>query len=228
VIAKAGLTLVRKAQKDYRRRTFWRARQVRDGLMIAMLAFHPIRLKNFSQLELGKSFVRAQDRWVINLERRKTKTRRPDMRFVAKDLHQAIALYLTWARPLLLQMTADQTIDDTAAAAGSRIARVPKVDPPTGSSSALWIGQYGDFLGYHDVHQRIKETTMATMGIALSPHDFRRCAAVTARFRAGSEPHLASGILQHVDQRIVDENYNLATSMEAALAFAEIVNDLGG
>jgi hypothetical protein len=228
VIARAGLTLVRKAQKDYRRRTFWRARQVRDGLMIAMLAFHPIRLKNFWQLELGKSFVRAQDRWVIKLDARKTKTLRPDMRFVAKDLHQAIALYLTWARPLLLRMTEERIDDDADVATRSRVAGGCTVDPPTGSSDALWIGQYGEVLGYHDVHRRIKETTMATIGVALSPHDFRRCAAVTARFRAGSEPHLASGILQHVDQRIVDENYNLATSMEAALAFAEIVNDLDG
>ena len=39
---------------------------MRDGVMVAMLAHHPIRLKNFAALELGKSFVRIRDDWWIH------------------------------------------------------------------------------------------------------------------------------------------------------------------
>jgi hypothetical protein len=40
-------------------------------------------------------------------------------------------------------------------------------------------------------------------------------ADATARFHAGNEPHLASGLLQH-RHNDVTENYNLASSFEAA------------
>jgi hypothetical protein len=39
------------------------------------------------------------------------------------------------------------------------------------------------------------ETTRRTIGRAISPHDFRRNGATTARFHAGSKPYLASGLL---------------------------------
>ena len=63
------------------------------------------------------------------------------------------------------------------------------------------------------------ETTRSIIGRALSPHDFWRSGAFTARYRAGSEPHLASGLLQHWDKELVDENYNLASSLEVADLF---------
>ena len=47
------------------------------------------------------------------------------------------------------------------------------------------------------VERRIMETTRSVIGRAISPHDFRRSGAFTARYWAGSEPHLASGLLQH-------------------------------
>jgi hypothetical protein len=33
----------------------------RDGLLIALLAYCPIRLKNFAALEIGRSFVNAME-----------------------------------------------------------------------------------------------------------------------------------------------------------------------
>lgn len=69
------------------------------------------------------------------------------------------------------------------------------------------------------------ETTRLTIGRTLSPHDFRRSGATTARFRAGSEPDLASGLLHHRDHNVT-ENYNLASSFEAAQSFAEILEAL--
>jgi hypothetical protein len=186
--------------------------------MIATLAYHPIRLKNFSQLELGKSFLREDDRWLIVLRRNETKAKRPDMRAVEDLLQRAIAFYLTWARPRLMRGLDDPTIGtdapDRSSVADSRF------------SGPLWIGQYGKQLSYSSIDKRIRETTLATLGVALSAHDFRRCAAVTARFHAGSEPHLASGLLQHVHPQLVDENYNLASSMAAARRFGDIITDL--
>ena len=72
------------------------------------------------------------------------------------------------------------------------------------------------------------ETTRSVNGRALSPHDFWRSGAFTARDRAGSEPHLASGLLQHQDEELVDENYNLASSLEVADLFGGWIDDIAG
>jgi hypothetical protein len=38
----------------------YRAYQVRNGLMVALLAFCPIRRKNFAALEVGRSFIKIK------------------------------------------------------------------------------------------------------------------------------------------------------------------------
>jgi integrase len=148
------------------------------------------------------------------LGRHETKSGAADERPVPRYLNQAIAVYLTLARPILL---------------GRREFVIGEEDD-TGSArnvltGGLWIGEGGKTLGYSAVERAIMETTRQTIGRTLSPHDFRRSGATTARLHAGSEPDLASGLLHHRD-RNVTENYNLASSFEAAQRFAEIVEAL--
>src|SRR5215218_692742 len=227
LLVEAGLILVKEAQRATRRRPIWRASQMRDGLMMAMLALHPIRIKNFSQLELTKSFVREDDRWLIVLGRNQTKAKRPDTRVVDDLLRQAIALYLTWARPRLMRVFEEIRIGaERACLSGGQNSSVGRSCATQLLSGPLWISQYGQRLEYCAFDRCIGDITEMTLGVRLSPHDFRRCAAVTARFRAGSEPYLASGLLQHVSKDIVDENYNLASSMNAALRFGDMIAEL--
>jgi hypothetical protein len=187
-LVEAGLTLVRQAQIATRRRPLWRALMMRDCVMVAMLAHHPIRLKNFAALELGKSFVRIRDDWWILLTRNDTKSKRPDERIADETLREAIALYLTWARPRLLRASDDPLVGTTNfGCPRNQDTRRPEASV-TLHSGPFWISQYGQPLDYGSVALRIVETTHATMGVPISPHDFRRCAAVRARFRAGSKP----------------------------------------
>ena len=58
--------------------------------MIALLALCPIRLKNFVALDLQASFRRIGSRWWIVLDRKHTKSGRPDERRVPRDLDAAI------------------------------------------------------------------------------------------------------------------------------------------
>jgi hypothetical protein len=91
-LLEAGLTLVKEAQLAVHRRRLWRATQLRNGLMIALLALTPIRSKNFASLTLGKSFVRQGDRWCLCLHALETKAGRADERQVDEILNPAIAL----------------------------------------------------------------------------------------------------------------------------------------
>jgi hypothetical protein len=100
--AQAGLTPIKEAQLAVHRRRPWRATQLRNGLMIALLALNPIRSKNFASLTLSKTFLRQGEKWCICLEARETKTGRADEREIAEVLNSAIALYVTQSRPVLL------------------------------------------------------------------------------------------------------------------------------
>src|SRR3984893_1668975 len=65
-LLEAGLTLVAEAQ-GFANNDLARARGVRNGLMIALLAFCPIRPKNFAALEIGQTFKEVHGRWWIAL-----------------------------------------------------------------------------------------------------------------------------------------------------------------
>ena len=66
LLAQAGLTLWPKPEQ-FAKNDLDRARGVRDGLMIALLAYCPIRLMNFATLEIGRTFKQIQDSWWVAL-----------------------------------------------------------------------------------------------------------------------------------------------------------------
>jgi hypothetical protein len=100
-LVEAGLALMAEADR-FAKTDFARARGVRNGLMIALLALGPIRIKNFAALEIGVTFKEVQGKWWITLPSAATKTRRPDERCVPEWLNPAIDLYLSRSRPLLI------------------------------------------------------------------------------------------------------------------------------
>jgi integrase len=214
VLVEAGLALIKEAELSVHRRPRWRATQLRNGLMIALLALHPIRSKNFAALSLSRSFVRQGDSWCIDLSSKETKSGRPDVRRVDRDLNRAVALYLTWSRPVLLGQD------------GFMIGTVEQDQPDPFLSGALWIGEKGEALTIGAIEFAIAQTTEMALGLRMRPHDFRRCAAVTAAFRGSDMPHLASAVLQHRDRQVTDEHYNRSSSMVAGMRFGEMVSEM--
>ena len=100
-LIEAGLTLIQEAEHSQTMTKLAQATQVRNGLMVAMLGFHPIRRKNFAALEIGRSFVKIRDRWWIVLSAAETKENRADERRVNKLLTPFIDRYLDQYRPVL-------------------------------------------------------------------------------------------------------------------------------
>jgi hypothetical protein len=74
VLVDAGRTLMAEAEIT-KRPKLSRARMFRNGLMVALLAYCPIRLKNYAALEIGRSFVKEDDTWWIVLTAAETKER---------------------------------------------------------------------------------------------------------------------------------------------------------
>jgi site-specific recombinase XerD len=150
------------------------ARQVRNGLMVAMLAMHPIRLKNFAALEIGRSLVEIKGSWWIVLSAAETKEDRPDERRIDDLLQPALDRYLKTYRLLL---------------AG-----------PDQSTAALWLSSNGGTtMSYSGIERVITDTTRSAVGVAVSPHLFRTSGASSAAIHGGANPHLASALLHHTE-----------------------------
>jgi integrase len=197
-LVEAGMTLVVEAER-FAGSDLARARGVRNGLMVALLALCPIRLKNFAGLEIGHTFKEVDGSWWIVLPGHLTKSRRPDERRVPALLNRCIERYLDQSRAVLL---------------GSR--------PPT---NTLWISSTtGRPMTTKNLGTLISKITLETIGVDVSPHLFRTAAASTAAAYGGDIPHLASALLNHTDPRVTEEHYNRATSIAASRIYAEITN----
>jgi site-specific recombinase XerD len=114
----------------------------RNGLMVALLAYCPIRLKNFAALEIGRSFVNVDGTWWIVLTAAETKEKREDERPVPEELTCSIERYLQIYRPVLARGTAE-------------------TDP-------LWLAMDGKPMSYTSMGELITETTRMTIGVAVS------------------------------------------------------------
>ena len=197
-LIEAGLTLIREAENCQTMSKLAQATQVRNGLMLAMLGFHPIRRKNFAALEIGRSFVKIRGSWWIILSAEETKEKRPDERRVNKLLIPFVDRYLDRYRPLLAR--------------------------PDCPSSALWLSSsHGARLTDKYLARLVGANTLATVGVKVTPHLFRTAAASGAAIYGGDNPHLGSAILHHSDPRVTQEHYNRATSLTAAESFRQIV-----
>ncbi len=80
VLVEAGLSLIHEGEVSRKLSENARARQVRNGLMVALLALCPIRRKNFAALEIGRSFQKVRGKWWILLSASETKENRADER----------------------------------------------------------------------------------------------------------------------------------------------------
>ena len=77
-LVEAGLTLFKEADADSNGLPLGRALLARNGLMVALLAPCPVRLRNFAALEIGRTFLKIDAAWWIVLP--DTKSGRPDHR----------------------------------------------------------------------------------------------------------------------------------------------------
>lgn len=198
ILVDAGMKLMAEADAAAHRSALFRARQFRNGLMIALLALHPFRLKNFAGLEIGRTFRKVKDAWWIVLSASETKEQRADERPVVPYLTRWIKRYLHTHRPILARMG--------------------------DGSASLWLSSNdGSAMTYLGIEKVISKITLATVGIDVSPHLFRTAGASTAAVHAGDTPHLAAALLHHIDPAVAEEHYNRASSLSAAQAYAALI-----
>jgi integrase len=247
----AGLSLVEEYAEPGKPMSLDIAINIRNGLVVALLASCPIRAKNLASLTLGRSLRLSGSCWWIDLPGGETKSGRPDRRMIPEFLTSALETYLRHARPLLLtcldrrnstcrKLPRHNGLDRELLDEPARICLAPRkgeaavaamvgaTEPDKEAafgklSGPLWISRYGGATTYSSIHHAVTSVTEATIGAAISPHSFRYAAATTAAWKAGNLPNLAAGLLQHQDRRVTDASYIRATSFEAAQQFGTLL-----
>ncbi len=195
VLVDAGRTLMAEAEIT-KRPKLTRARKFRNGLIVALLAYCPIRLKNYVALEIGRSFVNVDGTWWIVLTAAETKEKREDERPVPEELTDSIERFLKIYRPVLARGKAE--------------------------TNALWLAIDGKPMSYASMAELIPETTRITIGVAISPHLFRTAGVTTLATRAGDKPHAGSALLHHQPGPVTQENYNRATCVTAGKSLSAV------
>ena len=166
----------------------------RDGLMIAVLAFIPLRRKNVA-IEVGRHLVQDGDSWFIIISCTETKTSTPIEFAVPELLVPYLATYLDLARPRLLRRPCN----------------------------ALWISQKGGALSYSAIWGVITRHTESWLGVRIAPHDVRDAAATTWAIAAPEHIGIARDLLAHADERTTTRHYNRARGIEASRAYTRLI-----
>jgi integrase len=195
-LVEAGLVLIREAEM-FAKTPLARAKGVRNGLMIVLLALHPIRIKNFAALGIATTFVNIDGRWWLHVPAGDTKTDRVDQRQVPQFITDLVNKYVNTYRAVLSRGNAEEP--------------------------ALWISSTtGRQMTTKNLGTLISKLTRETIGVDVSPHLFRTAGSSTAAVYGGRYPYLGSALLGHRDSRIDEEHYNRATSLEAGDTYAAI------
>jgi len=177
----------------------------RDGLIIALLAARPLRLKNFAALELDRHLVRAGQGWRLLISGTETKTGRPLELPFPEVLVPALEYYLAVHRPVLA-------------------ARPGRGQGQAGA--ALWLSLEGGPLSEGTLGYQVRQRTRAAFGRPVNPHLFRDAAATSIALEDPARVRIAAQVLGHAAFGTTERHYNLARGEEAATAWHQTIDGL--
>jgi len=204
-LVRLGKALMRKAETAVTKPSLTRAVWYRDGLMIALLAYRPLRLSNLAAITLGRHLIRQSRGYRLYFSADEVKGRRPIDTAVPASLVEDFDRYLDHYRPILLSRGDRQS--------------------PT-SSNALWVSNTATALDPNSIPNRIKKHTRAAFGKHLWPHLFRDCAATTIAIDDPKHARSIMNILGHSSLTTSEKHYNQARSLEASRRYQKVIADL--
>jgi hypothetical protein len=184
----------------------------RDGLLIGLLAYRPIRRKNLAMMRLGRHLIKVGGLWRLAFAAEETKTRVPYEAVLPAALEPRLEHYLNAHRPVLLR--------------GESADGNPDAPPLHVELDAVWVSEDGIQLTYEAVAFQIVFRTRREFGHSVSPHLFRDSAATAVAVENPKHIGDASLILGHTDHRTTEKFYNHARSLEASRRHAETISRL--
>jgi integrase/recombinase XerD len=173
--------------------------QYRDGLLIAILASRPVRLKNLTSIEINRHLIRIDTIYWLVFEAGEVKNRRHIEVPIPGVLSSYIDDYVSNHRPLLMQ------------------------DNP---SDCLWISRFGGDLTCNSVRRQIKKHTEEAFGKPITPHLFRDCVATSIAIHDPEHVWITSNILGHHTLVTSQKYYDQSRMLEAGRHYQSTISDL--
>ncbi len=167
------------------------ARDHRDGLIIALLASRPLRVRNLLGIEIGRQLRQNQGRATLHFDTAETKGNQSLDVTWPQILLPPLERYLAEVRPLLV-----------AASAPGNVGHLPR--PP---SVRLWVGQGGSPLTPGGLQKALARHTGPRFGHPVNAHLFRACAASTLANAAPEAARHAAALLGHRGMRTTERSY---------------------
>ena len=197
-----------------------RAVLFRDGLIIDMVSYRLLRLKNFAGMQLGLHLKKVGGIWHILVAANETKTRVPYQAIVPQTLLPKLERYLSVYRPVLIR---GKRVRDQM---NRKVFRERK-KPDHLNLDAVWVSEVGTQLDPHALACRIVKHTRAAFGRSISPHLFRDCAATSIAVDNPKHIGDASLVLGHIGHRTTQKHYNHGRSLEASRRLGAALATLG-
>lgn len=170
----------------------------RDGLMVAMLAVMPMRIRAFGSLAIGTSLFVTAEEILVSLSDEMTKTAVPWEAPIPEPVAPVMRRYLEHDRPLF-------------------------VGRQHALHNMLWVNNHGRPYGSNCLGKRIAEVTTSLTGVRVPPHFFRDSAATTLARLSPRAAQLIRPVLGHSDYRTAQKHYNHATALDAGRDYAAVI-----
>ena len=173
------------------------ARQYRDGLIIALLTFVPLRRRSLTALRLGQHVRRVGDGYVVELDADDTKAGHPVSFEVPPVLVPYLERYVTeyWT-----------------------------YFPAVASETALWRSSKGGGLGAEAIYEVVCRRTKAALGFAVHPHLFRAIAATAIAREAPEDIAIARDLLTQARLQTTAQYYIRSQSVIATHQYRTILD----
>jgi integrase len=175
------------------------ALRYRDGLMIALTAFAPLRPKNLAALDMVRHLHFAKGACTVVIGKDETKTGTGLEFEIPELLLPDLDAYCRFMRPRLSS------------------------DP---SCTALWVSAKGGALSYAAIAGIFARHSVQRLGIRLRPHDVRAAAATTWAIFSPEHIEVAQELLAHRNARTTTVHYNRARGIQASREFSKALAKL--
>ncbi len=198
-LVELGFALMAEANQRLQVGALAAALTYRDGLLIALLAYRPLRRRTLAALTIGQQLRQIGATWMLILDAADLKNRRDAEFLWPEPLVPALERYLVDVRPLV---------------------------PGANFHAGLWPSAKGRPMSGEAIYEAVRKRTKAALGIAVNLHAFRHSGATTIAMHAPEALGIAAPLLTHADLRATERHYNLARNLEAGRSHTLVIDRL--
>ncbi len=194
-----GLSLMEEAEKATDRDPLVIPQRYRDGLIIALLAARPVRIKNLAEIEIGHHLIRVDNTYWLRFDAEETKNNKHIDVPIPEVLTPHLERYRAVHRSILLA---------------------------TSTSNRLWISRFGTPLSVGTIRYHIKSKTEQAFGYPINPHLFRDCAATSIAIEDPDHVRIAASILGHNSLATTQRHYDQSNMLAAGRVYQAALGEM--